>query len=70
MDMLGLKETVNGSATANGVRWCGHVQRKDDDSVVSRIALDFKVSGKRKRGKPKKTWRKQVEEEIDIDWKK
>ena len=34
MNMLGLKETVNGLATANGVRWCRYVQRRDDDSVL------------------------------------
>ena len=52
IDMLGLKETVDGLATANGIRWCGHVLRKDDDSVL-RVALDLEVSGKRKRGRPK-----------------
>ena len=26
MDMLGLKETIDQLATANGVRWYGHVQ--------------------------------------------
>ena len=29
------------------------------------IALDLEVSGKRKRGRPKKTWKKQVEEETE-----
>ena len=47
MDMLGLKETIDQLATANGVRWCGHVRRRDDDSVL-RVALDLEVSGKRK----------------------
>ena len=32
MDMLGLKENIDHLATANGVRWCGHVLRRDDDS--------------------------------------
>ena len=36
--------------------------RRDDDSVL-RVALDLEVSGKRKRGRPKK----QVEEETE-DW--
>ena len=54
MDMLGLKETVDRLATANGVRWYGHVLRKDDDSVL-RVALNLEVSGKRKCGRPKKT---------------
>ena len=54
MDMLGLKETIDRLATANGVRWYGHVLRRDDDSVL-RVALNLEVSGKRKRGRPKKT---------------
>ena len=62
MDMLGLKETIDRLATANEVRWYGHVLKRDDGSVV-RVALDLEVSGKRKRRRPKKTWKKQVEEE-------
>ena len=38
--------------------------RGDDDSVL-RVALDLGVSGKRKRGRPKKTWKKLVEEETE-----
>ena len=38
--------------------------RRDDDSVL-RVALNLEVSGKRKRGRPKKTWKKQVEEETE-----
>ena len=49
MDMLGLKENIDRLATANGVRWYGHVLRRDDDSVL-RVALDLKVSANRKRG--------------------
>ena len=42
------------------VRWYAHVLRRDDHSVL-RVALNLEVSGKRKRGRPKKTWKKQVE---------
>ena len=70
IDMLGLKETIDRLATANGVRWYGHVLRRDDDSVL-RVALNLEVSGKRKRGRPKKTRKKQMEEETEkIDLKK
>ena len=62
MEMLGLKETVVQMAKANGVRWYGHVLRRDDDHVL-RKALEFEVKGKRKRGRPRKTWRSQVEKE-------
>ena len=37
-----------------------HVLRRDDGHVV-RKALEFEVRGKRKRGRPKKTWKMQVE---------
>ena len=49
MDMLGLKETIDWLATVNAFKWYGHVQRRDDDSVL-RVALDLEVSGKRKQG--------------------
>ena len=39
--MLALKETIDRLATANGVRWYGHVLRRDDDSVL-RVVLDIK----------------------------
>ena len=63
MEMLGLEESVDHLAKANGVRWYGHVLRRDGDHVL-RKALEFKVNGPRKRGRPKKTWKSQVEEEI------
>ena len=63
MDMLGLKETIDRLATANGVRWYGHVLRRDDDSVLG-VALNLEVSGKKKLGRPK-TRKKQVEEETE-----
>ena len=42
--MLWLKQTIERLATTHGVRWYGHVLRRDDDSVLE-VALDFKVSG-------------------------
>ena len=64
MDMLGLKETIDQLATANGVKWYRHVLRRDDDSVL-RVALDLEASGKRKRGRLKEIWKKLVEEETE-----
>ena len=59
MDMLWLKDTVDRLAIANGVRWYGHVLRKDNGSVL-KVALDLEVSGNRKRRRKKKTWRRLV----------
>ena len=62
MEMLGLNETAVQMAKANGVRWYGHVLRMDDGQVL-RKALEFEVTGKRKPGRLKKTWKTQVEKE-------
>ena len=64
IDMFGMKETIDRLATANGVRWYGHVLRRDNNSVL-RDALNLEVTGKRKWGRPKKTWKKQVQEETE-----
>ena len=62
MEMLGLKEAAVQVAKANGVRWYGHVSSRDDGHIL-RKALEFEVRGKRKRGRPKKMWKTQVEKE-------
>ena len=48
MNMLGLKEIVNGIATVNGVRWYGYVVRRDDYSDFG-VSLDLEANGKRKQ---------------------
>ena len=50
--------------TNNGIRWYGHVLKTDDNSVL-RVALNLEVNGKRKRGRVKKSWKKQVEKETE-----
>ena len=46
---------------ANSVRWYGHVLRREDGHVL-RKALDFEVECQRKKWRPQRTWKKQVEE--------
>ena len=62
--MLRLKETIDRLVTENGVRCYGHVVRRDYDSAL-RVVLGLEVSGKRKRERPKNTWKKQVEEKTE-----
>ena len=61
--MLGLKETLDRMAKANGVRWYGHVIRRDNN--ILKKAMMLEVNGKRKRGRPKMIWRRQVEESVE-----
>jgi hypothetical protein len=44
------------------LKWIGHTIRKDENAV-ERIALDWNSQGTRKKGIPKKTWRRPVMEE-------
>nr|KAG5700914.1 hypothetical protein BaRGS_012321 [Batillaria attramentaria] len=44
-------------------RWIGHVIRREPDNIT-RTALHWTPEGKRKRGRPKNTWRRTVEGEL------
>ena len=39
MKMLGLKETLNKLAQANGVRWYEHVVRRDEESILKKAMM-------------------------------
>ena len=47
MSCLGLKDTLDGLARASGVRWYGHVLRRNNSDILRR-ALDFEVAGRRR----------------------
>ena len=61
MFVLGLSETIDQLAMENSVLWHSHVLRKVDGHIL-RKALGFEVEGQRKKGRPKSTWKKHVEE--------
>ena len=51
-------------------RWLGHTLRKDPTDIT-RQALRWNPQGKRKRGRPKNTWRRELEKELkemDLTW--
>ena len=64
MSLLGLKDTLDELAKASGVRWYGHVLKRDNDDVLRR-ALDFEVAGRRGCGRPNMAWKRQQEEHIN-----
>ena len=65
MEILGLKKTLDRMAKANGVRWQGHVIRRDGDDILKKaMMMEVEVNGKRKRGRPKMTRRRLVEESV------
>ena len=64
MSLLGLKNTSDKLARASGVRWYGHVLRRDNGDVLRR-ALDFEMAKRRGRGRPNMIKKRQVEENSD-----
>ena len=53
-ELLGL-EPVSLMIKKSRLRWCGHVERKDDNDWVKHCIM-WEVEGIRQRGCPKKTW--------------
>jgi hypothetical protein len=43
--------------------WIGHALRKEA-GAIEKIALDWNPQGCRRRGRPKRTWRRTIEDEI------
>ena len=64
MSLLNLKDTLDRLARANGVRWYGHVFRRNHGNVL-RKGLNFEVARRRGCGQPNITWKRQVEEHAD-----
>ena len=64
MKFLGSKQVKRPFKYKSGEedRWTGHTLRKHPDSVA-RQALKCNPQDKRKRGRPKNTWRRDVETE-------
>ena len=62
MFMLGLNETIDQLAMTNSVRWYCHVLKRLDSHVLRR-ASDLEVEDQWKKGRPKRTWEKHIEEE-------
>jgi hypothetical protein len=46
------------------LRWFGHVARVEEGSVL-RLAEVLQVGGRRPLGRPKKTWRRRIQEDMD-----
>ena len=44
--------------------WFGHVERRDERDATGRVRL-VEVPGRRPPGRPKKTWKKNMEEELN-----
>ena len=56
-------ETISRQVARGRWAWLGHILRMDNNSHP-RTALTWVPEGKRKRGRPRETWRRTVEREL------
>jgi hypothetical protein len=47
------------------LRWCGHIKRMNNERIPKKI-ITTKIEGARKRGRPRKRWIDEVEEDLKI----
>lgn len=45
--------------------WLGHVERMNEERILKKL-LHTNATGRRRRGRPRKTWKKDVEEDLRI----
>ena len=45
------------------MQWFGHIKRREEEYVGRRI-LDVELEGRRQRGRPKKTWKDCIGEDL------
>ena len=57
------QEDIRTIVTRRRWRWIGHVLRKDNHNIA-KFAMRWTPEGKRRRGRPKTTWRRMVETEL------
>src|SRR5579871_3936580 len=57
------QESIDNIIRKRRWRWLGHVMRMNPD-IPAKTALTLTPEGKRKKGRPRTTWRSTVEEEL------
>ena len=62
MARLGLNESVLEVVKRNGLRWMGHVLRREDDNPI-KMAWQLDEDVVRGRGRPKMTWKDNIKKE-------
>ena len=61
-ELIGYADTVR-FIKSRRIAWLGHVMRMDEKRILKRI-LEWKPTGRRIRGRPRKRWVEDTEEDI------
>ena len=66
MSGISMKDRRTNEELRSGrLRWYGHVMRKGNEDWVKKC-MEFRVEGRRRVGRPKRTWLESVELEADM----
>lgn len=64
-EIMGVHRTITDDIRTKQLRWYGHVQRMADERLPKQV-LDWKPIGRRKRGRPRKSWREGIYKDIGM----
>ena len=62
-NIMGVKHRISEDIKINQLRWYGHVQRMEENRIPKKI-LNWTPQGKRKRGRPRRSWREGIDGDI------
>lgn len=62
-EIMGVKHKITEDIQINQLRWYGHVQRMAEDRIPKKI-LNWTPQGRRKRGRPRLSWREGIDRDI------
>ena len=69
-DMAGVAVMTEDMIIQSGLRWYGHAMRGDISSQIREV-MEVKISGKRKNGRPRKSWEECVKKDLErYGWKR
>jgi hypothetical protein len=57
---LSKRENIVKWIKGQGINWLGHLERREEDRMPKKIFVQ-ELEGTRRRGRPKKGWREEVE---------
>ncbi|XP_044760889.1 uncharacterized protein LOC123318344 [Coccinella septempunctata] len=63
-EIMGSKHTITDDIKTKQLIWYGHVQRMPDNRLPKQI-LTWTPRGRRRRGRPRKSWREGIEKEME-----
>ena len=69
-DMAGVAVKTEDMIIQSRLRWYGHVMRGDISSQIREV-MEVEIAGKRKNGRPRKSWGECVNKDLErYDWKR